>query len=99
MFSPAIPLAVYMALPTDVLSQKENDLVTGNLADAEDKMAYDSINGERNRTAYRYRYHSLAGKTAGARLLPLTGGDTRTFWLPKELSFHMDSTVIDREAG
>ena len=93
------PGSLYGSLPTDVLSQKENDLVTGNLADAEDKMAYDSINGKETEQLIG-TVTILARQDGWCQVASLTGGDTRTFWLPeKELSFHMDSTVIDREAG
>lgn len=89
--------ALYGELPSDVLSEKEADLVQGNIANAANQTAYQEINGAPAETLTGY-VKILAREGEWCKVQLLAGGDEREFWIPQEsLSFSFDDTVTDRE--
>lgn len=91
------PESLYGQVPTNVLSQNEEDLQKGNLASVSEQMTYVTIDGQEagvfsgmveivSRDADWYQVHTFSG------------GDTQLVWVPaSSVSFNLDTVVHDRE--
>lgn len=89
--------SLYGEISDSILSEKEEDLRQGNMANAANQTAYRSINGEAAESLTGY-VKILSRDGTWCQVQPVAGGDEQTFWIPDEsLSFSIDSTVMDRE--
>lgn len=89
------PTGTYGTLPEDVLSQEENALNQASLADASGVMAYQSIDGPEAEELLGL-VNVLARQDGWCQVQALSGGDSRTFWVPEgALSYDLDQTVLD----
>lgn len=89
--------ALYGELAAAVVSEKEEDLHQANMANVLDQTAYESINGVPAERLTGY-VKILSRDGTWCQVQPFSGGDDRTFWIPREsLSFSIDSIVMDRE--
>ncbi len=89
------PAGTYGILPAAVLSQEKNALKQASVADASGVMAYQSIGGPKAEELLGL-VNILARKDGWCQVRALSGGDSRTFWVPEgALSYDLDQTVLD----
>lgn len=89
------PPGLYGTVPSSALSQEEADRKQAKQAVATDAMAYESIHGQEV-GQLNGLVNILARQDDWCQVQPLTGGDTKTSWIPEaSLSYNLPELLPD----